>query len=92
MTMRYIVRGLLVILALVTVGYLLKDVLDQQWIDAQIRDQGVRGELLFVVVCSLLGSIGLSRQVVAFLGGYAFGLSWGFALAMLAVVMACITT
>lgn len=92
MTMRFIFRGLLVIVALVTVGYLLQDVLDQQWIDAQIRNQGASGELLFVVVCSLLGSIGLSRQVVAFLGGYAFGLSWGFTLAMLAVVVACITT
>ena len=92
MTLRYIVRGLLVILALVTVGYLLKDVLDQQWIDAQIRDQGARGELLFVVVCSLLGSIGLARQLIAFLGGYAFGVVWGFTLAMLAVVVACITT
>ena len=92
MTLRYIVRGLLVILALVTVGYLLKDVLDQQWIDAQIRDQGMRGQLLFVVVCSLLGSIGLARQLIAFLGGYAFGIVWGFVLAMLAVVVACITT
>jgi uncharacterized membrane protein YdjX (TVP38/TMEM64 family) len=92
MTLRYIVRGLLVILALVTVGYLLKGVLDQQWIDAQIRDQGVRGQLLFVVVCSLLGSIGLARQLIAFLGGYAFGVVWGFTLAMLAVVVACITT
>jgi len=92
MTLRYIVRGLLVILALVTVGYLLKDVLDQQWIDAQIRDQGARGELLFVVVCSLLGSIGLARQLIAFLGGYAFGVVWGFTLAMLAVVAALTTT
>jgi len=89
MAIHFIFRGLLVIVALVVVGYLLKDVLDQQWVDAQIRDQGTVGELLFVLVCSLLGSIGLSRQVVAFLGGYAFGLAWGFTLAMLAVVAAC---
>lgn len=92
MVTRFIFRGLLVIVALVVVGYLLKDVLDQQWVDAQIRDRGVAGELLFVLVCSLLGSIGLSRQVVAFLGGYAFGFTWGVALSMLAVVMACIIT
>ena len=83
MAPRFIFRGLLVIIVLVVIGYLLKDVLDQQWVDTQIRDRGVRGELLFVLVCSLLGSIGLSRQVVAFLGGYAFGLSRGFTLAML---------
>ena len=34
----------------------------------------------------------LSRQVVAFLGGYAFGFVHGFILAMLAVVAACIIT
>jgi len=92
MATRIILRGLLVIVALVVVGYLLQDVLDQQWVDARIRDRGVAGELLFVLVCSLLGSIGLSRQVVAFLGGYAFGLTRGFTLAMLAVVVACIIT
>ena len=92
MVTRFIFRGLLVIVALVVVGYLLKDVLDQQWVDTWIRDRGAAGELLFVLVCSLLGSIGLSRQVVAFLGGYAFGLTWGFTLAMLAVVAACIIT
>lgn len=92
MTIRILFRGLLVIAALVLVGYLLKDVLDQQWVDSQIRGQGVLGELLFVLVCTLLGSIGLSRQVIAFLGGYAFGLGHGFVLSMLAVVAACMTT
>jgi uncharacterized membrane protein YdjX (TVP38/TMEM64 family) len=92
MSPRFIFRGLLVIVVLVVVGYLLKDVLDQQWIDTQIRDRGATGELLFVLVCSLLAGIGLSRQVVAFLGGYAFGFVHGFILAMLAVVAACIIT
>jgi uncharacterized membrane protein YdjX (TVP38/TMEM64 family) len=92
MATRLILRGLLVIVALVVVGYLLRDILDQQWVDAQIRDRGAAGELLFVLVCGLLGSVGLSRQVVAFLGGYAFGLAWGFTLAMLAVVAACVIT
>ena len=92
MATRFIFRGLLVIVVLVVVGYLLKDVLDQQWVDTQIRGRGATGELLFVLVCSLLGSIGLSRQVVAFLGGYAFGFVHGFILAMLAVVAACIIT
>ena len=92
MTARIIFRGLLVIMALLLFGYLLKDVLDQQWVDAQIRGQGVAGELLFVLVCALLGSIGLSRQVIAFLGGYAFGIGYGFTLSMLAVVAACMIT
>ena len=92
MTARIIFRGLLVIAVLLLVGYLLKDVLDQQWIDMQIRGRGTAGELLFVLLCTLLGSVGLSRQVIAFLGGYAFGVGYGFSLSMLAVVCACITT
>jgi uncharacterized membrane protein YdjX (TVP38/TMEM64 family) len=92
MTARIIFRGLLVIAVLLLVGYLLKDVLDQQWVDAQIRGRGTAGELLFVLLCTLLGSVGLSRQVIAFLGGYAFGVGYGFSLSMLAVVCACITT
>ena len=91
-TTRIIFRGLLVIAVLVLIGYLLKDVLDQQWVDAQIRGQGTTGELLFVLVCALLGSVGLSRQLIAFLAGYAFGVGYGFVLSMLAVVAACMMT
>ena len=92
MTARILFRSLLVLAVLLLVAYLLKDVLDQQWVDAQIRGRGIYGELLFVLLCTLLGSIGLSRQLIAFLGGYAFGVEYGFSLSMLAVVSACITT
>ena len=92
MTARILFQGLLVLTMLLLVTYLLKDVLDQQWVDAQIRGRGVYGGLLFVLLCTLLGSVGLSRQLIAFLGGYAFGVDYGFFLSMLAVVGACITT
>ena len=92
MKARFIFRGLLVMVVQVLITWLLKDVLDQNWVDAQVRDKGVAGALLFVLVCTLLGSVGLSRQVIAFLGGYAFGFSQGFVLSMAAVVAACITT
>ena len=92
MEARYIFRGLLVIVALVLVSYLLKDVLDPHWVDTQVRDSGVSGVLLFVLASCLLGSVGVSRQLIAFLGGYAFGFLQGFVLSMLAVVAACITT
>jgi uncharacterized membrane protein YdjX (TVP38/TMEM64 family) len=92
MAARFIFRGLLVMVILVLITWLLKDVLDQGWIDTQIRDKGAAGVLLFVLVCCLLGSVGLSRQVIAFLGGYAFGFSQGVMLSMVAVVAACITT
>ncbi|MGB5426383.1 MAG: VTT domain-containing protein [Gammaproteobacteria bacterium] len=92
MAARLIFRGLLVMVVLVLFAWLLKDVLDADWVDAQVRDRGIAGVLLFVLACCLLGSLGLSRQVIAFLGGYAFGFSQGLVLSMLAVVGACITT
>jgi uncharacterized membrane protein YdjX (TVP38/TMEM64 family) len=90
--MRFVFRGLVIIVALVVIGYLLQDVLDQQWIDTYIRNRGMAGELLFVSVGGLLTSVGLSRQVIAFLGGYGFGFIQGAALGMVAVVAGCITT
>ena len=89
---RFIFRGLLVIVLLVLLAWFVQDVLDKGRVDALVGERGVTGMLLFVSVCVLLGSIGLSRQLIAFLGGYAFGFSNGFILSMLAVVGACITT
>ncbi|MCK5479603.1 MAG: TVP38/TMEM64 family protein [Gammaproteobacteria bacterium] len=90
--MRFIFRGLLAIIVLVLAAYLLRDVLDQAWVDRYVRDRGLAGEVLFVGICALLAGAGLSRQVIAFLAGYGFGFSQGVLLAMLAVVTGCIIT
>ncbi len=92
MTIRLIFRGLLAIVALVLVAYLLRDVLDQSWVDEHVRDKGLAGEVFFVGLCALLASVGLSRQIIAFLAGYGFGFPKGVLLAMLAVVAGCIIT
>jgi uncharacterized membrane protein YdjX (TVP38/TMEM64 family) len=89
---RLVFRGLAVIVVLSLVSYLLGDVLDQAWIDSHVRGHGVPGELLFLLISWLLTSVGLSRQLVAFLGGYAFGFVTGVLLASLAIVAGCITT
>ncbi len=92
---RRLLKGLLLILLLVAVGWLLQSgafglLPDKPWVDDVIRDQGARGGLLFVGTAALFASAGLPRQVVAFLGGYAFGLVDGTALALLAVLAACV--
>ena len=92
MAAQLIFRGLVVIVALVLVSYLLGDILDEAWIDTHVRERGARGGLLFVVAGWLLASIGLSRQVIAFLSGSGFGFLPGVLLAMLAVVAGCMTT
>jgi uncharacterized membrane protein YdjX (TVP38/TMEM64 family) len=88
----FIFRGLVVIAMLVLLAWLLGDVLDRHWIDVYVREQGIIGELLFVCVAGLLISIGLSRQLVAFLAGYGFGFPAGLLLAMVAVIAGCVTT
>jgi len=59
------------------------------WVDASIRDEGVWGEVVFVVVGAAVTAAGVPRQGVAFLGGYAFGALLGTALGLAAQVVGC---
>ncbi len=95
MTPRVLVRGLVLITTLVAAGYLLKSVelgtlMDPAWIDVDVRGGGVAGEILFIAAGALFTGLGLPRQVIAFLGGYAFGFAAGTALALIATVIGCI--
>jgi uncharacterized membrane protein YdjX (TVP38/TMEM64 family) len=81
--------------SLVAVGYVIKTTglgssIDKAWIDSDILGQGFSGELLFLGVSLLFTAIGLPRQVICFLGGYAFGLIEGTILALLATVLGCV--
>lgn len=93
-TFRRILQGLILIALLIGFAFLVdsgrfSDLLGKDWIDGQIRDNGFNGRLLFVVIAALFASVGLPRQIVAFLAGYGFGFSLGVGLAMLAIVSAC---
>lgn len=59
------------------------------WVDAYIRDDGFRGEVVFVLVAALATGVGVPRQSVAFLGGYAFGTVLGAGLALGAQLLGC---
>ncbi len=88
---RVLVRGIVLILTLASLGLLfeglgLRHLLEQGWIDQHIRGRGLTGEALFVVIGALFTAVGLPRQVVAFLAGYAFGTLIGVGLALLATV------
>jgi len=95
MTPKILVRGLIWITSLVAVGYALiisglGSTIDKAWIDSDIRGQGLTGEILFVGVGMLFTAVGLPRQVICFLAGYAFGLLEGTLLAMLSTVLGCV--
>ena len=96
MSAKILIRGLVLFVSVVVLGVLIKTmeigaVFDQAWIDAYVRGRGVMGLALFLALGWALTSIGLPRQLVAFLGGYAFGFALGTGLALAATTLGCIT-
>lgn len=66
--------------------------LDSGWVDAEIRGRGLHGAALFLAAGVLFTAVGLPRQIVAFLGGYAFGVATGAVLANVAMGLSCALT
>jgi uncharacterized membrane protein YdjX (TVP38/TMEM64 family) len=62
------------------------------WVDRSIRDEGIWGEIVFVAVGAALTAVGLPRQSIAFLGGYAFGTVLGSVFALAAQMLGCAVT
>lgn len=94
MKARVILKGLALILSLALLGYLFKtsdlgSSVNEAWIDARVRGHGVNGALLFLLMGALFTAIGLPRQIIAFLGGYAFNLWLGTLLGALAALLGC---
>ncbi len=94
MSARVVFKGLALILSLALLGWLfnssdLGNSVNETWIDVHVRGHGFDGELLFLLMGALFTAIGLPRQVIAFLGGYAFGVGLGTALGALAAVLGC---
>ncbi|MHB1215701.1 MAG: TVP38/TMEM64 family protein [Thiobacillus sp.] len=92
MKARVILKGLALMLSLALFGYLfqtsdLGNSINETWIDARVRGHGINGTLLFLLMGGLFTAIGLPRQIIAFLGGYAFGVGLGTLLGALAALL-----
>jgi len=88
-------RGVAVMATLVGALYLwdaadLSNALSIDWIDAHIKGHGLNGELLFLGLVALATGVGLPRQVVSGLAGYAFGFTLGTSVALVGTVLGCI--
>jgi len=86
--------GLVFLVTLVAVGYVIESglmtgLLSEDWIDREVRGKGIPGELLFLAVGGLVMAVAVPRHIVSFLGGYAFGLGLGTALALVATEVGC---
>ena len=95
MKARVILKGLALILSLALLGYLFKtsdlgNSVNEAWIDARVRGHGINGALLFLLMGGIFTAIGLPRQVIAFLGGYAFSVGLGTLLGALAALLGCL--
>lgn len=89
-----LIRGIVMIGAFVAAGFFLRAVegdqfLNADWIDNAVRDHGLAGQAIFFAAGVLFTGFGLPRQVICFLGGYAFGFGLGTALALGATVTGC---
>ena len=97
MNWRVLGKGLMMLAVLAAVGFLLKssplgDFFEKSAIDDLVKGQGLRGEFLYVAAGALLTAVGFSRQAVAFMGGYAFGLAYGAGLSVFAAAIGCAMT
>jgi uncharacterized membrane protein YdjX (TVP38/TMEM64 family) len=95
MTLRAMANGLALMLSLALLGFLfeasdLGHGINAAWIDANVRDHGVPGALLFLMMSGALTALGLPRQIIAFLGGYAFDVGLGTLLAVLGTGLGCV--
>jgi len=89
---RVILKGLALILSLALLGYLFKKTdlghsINEAWINEHVRRHGLQGVLLFLMMGAVFTAIGLPRQIIAFLGGYAFGVLQGTLFGALAALL-----
>lgn len=95
MKLRTYSSGLVFLATLVAIGWvlesgLLQDLLSEDWIDHEVKGKGISGELLFIAVGGVATAVAVPRHIVSFLGGYAFGLALGTALALVATELGCV--
>lgn len=87
-------KGLVLMATLLAVGGAVKhwglaDALDTAWLDREVVGKGISGELLFILLGAVLSAVGVPRQLVAFGGGYAFGLWLGSLISLVSQIFGC---
>lgn len=95
MNFRILAKGLFLMASLVAIGWAveasgLAHRLNADWVDSEIRGNGMAGWLYYLGFGAVVTGVGLPRQAVCFLGGYAFGLEKGLILAEAASGLGCL--
>jgi len=93
--MRAVFKGLAMVVGLGLAVYLaralgLGDMLSNtQWFNDHVLGEGVLSIFIFIGVGMLFTAVGLPRQVLGFLGGFAFGVVWGTVLSTVGTGLGC---
>lgn len=87
-------KSLSMLAILACVGVLLRvldigELSETDWVDREIRGSGWTGLLIFLGFGTAFTGVGLPRQAVAFLGGYAFDITTGTLVSLAAQVIGC---
>ena len=87
-------RGIFLILSLIGLGLLVKNagldhLFEREWINTNVRGHGYQGFGMFLAAGAMITALGLPRQIVAFFGGYVFGVVSGTVLSALATLCGC---
>lgn len=95
MNVSILFRTIMLFVSLVLIGFVLKftelgAIFNEDWIDIYVRGQSQRGYMIFIFMGFVFTAIGLPRQIISFLAGYAFGFVQGVGLALIATLLGCI--
>lgn len=93
-SIKALIKGLTMLTVLGLAVYLfryagLSEALDTHWMDAHVRSQGLLGVLTYVGLAAFLSAVGFPRQVICFMGGYAYGIILGSLLGTVGTALGC---
>ncbi|WP_432736972.1 TVP38/TMEM64 family protein [Maridesulfovibrio sp. FT414] len=93
-SIKAMLKGFTMLAVLGAVVYLLRyaglaEALDTHWIDAHVRSRGLVGVLIYVGLATFFSAVGFPRQVICFLGGYAYGFALGSLLGTVGTGLGC---
>ncbi len=93
-SIKALIKGLTMLGVLALSVYLvryagLSEALDTKWIDDHVTSRGMTGVMLYVGIAAFFSAIGFPRQLICFMGGYAYGFALGALLGTIGTGLGC---